>query len=73
MLSQSDERARGPDEAPEDRGARLIQDLHTNTFAMRVGLTQADLKSLDGSNTLAGQAQREAMQGLLKEVADETE
>jgi hypothetical protein len=62
-----------PDEAPEDRGARLIQDLHTNTFAMRVGLTQADLKSLDGSNTLAGQAQREAMQGLLKEVADETE
>jgi hypothetical protein len=59
------------DEPDEERAARLVHELHQQAFAMRVGLTQADLSSLDGSNTLAGQAQREQMQGILKDLADE--
>lgn len=59
-------------EKSDDRAARLALEFHQNAFAMRVGLTQADLKSLDGSTGLAGQAQREQMKDVLKGLADET-
>ena len=57
---------------PEDDdnfAARLVEEFHKNTFAMRVGLTSTDLNSLDGSTTLAGQAQREMMQNVLNDAA----
>lgn len=60
-------------ESSEDRAARLMFELHTTAFSMRVGLTQADLKSLDGSNTLADDAQREQMKGVLQDIAEQTQ
>ena len=72
--------ARAPKENPDPKApkepedddnfaARLVEAFHKNTFAMRVGLTSTDLNSLDGSTTLAGQAQREMMQNVLTEAA----
>lgn len=56
-------------EAPEDWAARLVEQFHKEVFAMRVGMTTKDLDSLDGSTTVASQAQREKLQGVLTDVA----
>ena len=58
-------------ESEDDWAAHLVEQFHKNAFAMRFGLTQVDLNSLDGSTTLAGQAQREKMQEALTEMAKE--
>jgi tetratricopeptide (TPR) repeat protein len=63
-----------PREEPEDWAARLVESFHRDAFAMHVGMTTRDLDSLDGSTTVASQAQREKMQGVLTDVAkDSTE
>ena len=63
-----------PAEAPEDFAARLVEQFHREAFAMRVGMTARDLDSLDGSTTVANQAQREQLQGVLTDLAkDSTE
>ncbi|MEJ7733542.1 MAG: hypothetical protein WKG00_30650 [Polyangiaceae bacterium] len=60
-------------ESTDDRASRLMFDLHATAFSMRVGLTQADLRSLDGANTLADDAQREQMKGVLQDIAEQTQ
>lgn len=57
------------DEAPEDWAARLVELFHKEAFAMRVGMTARDLDTLDGSTTVANQAQREQLQGVLTDLA----
>ncbi len=41
-------------EAPSDRARRLAQAFHEGVFSARLSLTQADLRSLDGSPLAAG-------------------
>jgi hypothetical protein len=57
-----------PDETWEEKTARAF---HREVFALTVGLTSTDLNSLDGSTTVASQAQREQMKGILKGLADD--
>ena len=61
-----------PKRGEPDRGAalRLAAAFHKQAFAPRVSLTTGDLDSLDGSTTLAGQAQREKMEELLRGMAE---
>ena len=61
-----------PREAPEDWAARAVEDFHREAFAMHVGMTTRDLDSLDGSTTVASQAQREKMKGVLTDVAKDS-
>jgi len=61
-----------PRETPEDWAARAVEGFHHEAFAMRVGMTTRDLDSLDGSTTVASQAQREKMQGVLTDVAKDS-
>ncbi|MBS2014942.1 MAG: hypothetical protein JST00_18775 [Deltaproteobacteria bacterium] len=62
-----------PPEEPEDFAARLVEQFHREAFAMRVGMTVQDMNSLDGSTTLASQAQREQLQGVLTDLAKDSE
>lgn len=48
---------------------RAIDAFHQNAFAMRVGLSATDLNSLDGSNTVADDKQRERLRGVLDELS----
>jgi hypothetical protein len=57
-------------EADRDAALRLAAAFHKQAFAPRVSLTTNDLNSLDGSTTLAGQAQRERMEELLRNMAE---
>jgi tetratricopeptide (TPR) repeat protein len=57
-------------EAERDVALRLAAAFHKQAFAPRVSLTTGDLHSLDGSTTLAGQAQRERMEELLRDMAE---
>ena len=66
------EREKEGPEAPEDWAARLVEQFHKDAFAMRVGMTTRDLDSLDGSVTVASQAQREQLQGVLQDVAKDS-
>jgi hypothetical protein len=50
--------------------SRVAAAFHKNAFAPRVALTTGELGSLDGSTTLAGQAQREQMEELLRNMAE---
>ena len=59
-------------EAPEDWAARLVEQFHREAFAMHVGMTTRDLDSLDGSTTVASQAQRDKLQGVLTDVAKDS-
>lgn len=55
----------------EDRDAftrRLVEELHTAAFAPRLDLTQADLRSLDGSPTAAGGRASEKILGVLGDL-----
>lgn len=58
------------DELERDVAVRLAAAFHKQAFAPRVALTTGDLHSLDGSTTLAGQAQREKMEELLRGMAE---
>ncbi|MCG8460808.1 MAG: hypothetical protein MI919_31375, partial [Holophagales bacterium] len=60
-------------ESVEDTGRRLAQELHTEAFAPRLDLTQADLRSLDGSPTAAGGRNRERMTSVLRELVGDPE
>jgi hypothetical protein len=64
------EASKRPDEEPRAWASRLAAAFHKNVFAPRVSLTTGDLGSLDGSTTLAGQAQREKMEELLRGMAE---
>ncbi len=65
-------REKEPSEAPEDWAARAVEDFHREAFAMHVAMTTRDLDSLDGSTTIASQAQREKMKGVLTDVAKDS-
>jgi len=56
-------------EEQSDFAARLVQEFHTNAFAIRAGLSTTDLRGLDGSVTPAGEANREEMRGMLNDLA----
>ncbi len=59
----------GEKQSAYDWGARVVELFHRDAFAIRLGLTTADLNSLDGSTTIASQAQREQLKGLLDDLA----
>lgn len=49
--------------------ARAVEEFHRHAFAMPLGLTGADMSSLDGSTGVAEQAVREKVDQLLGEIA----
>lgn len=49
--------------------ARAVEELHRHAFAMPLGLSGADMSSLDGSTGVAEQAVREKVDQLLGEIA----
>ncbi len=53
------------DELPSERGARLARELHHVVFAIHLPLTDSDLRSLDGTTTMAHDASRERLRDLL--------
>lgn len=57
----------------ESIGRRLAKEFHQQTFAPRLDLTQADLRSLDGSPTAAGGRSHERMKSVLSELTGESE
>ena len=57
----------------ETLGRRLAQELHEVAFAPKLDLTQADLRTLDGSPTAAGGRSRERLRSVLDEVVQETD
>jgi hypothetical protein len=63
----------GPDGKPTKpepmTPARAVEDFHRHAFAMPLGLTGADMGSLDGSTGVAEQAVREQVDNLLGEIA----
>lgn len=63
--------ASDPNEAPEATARRLAAAFHRETFAPRVDLSQADLRALDGSNTVAAEHSRERMRIVLRDVLAE--
>lgn len=59
---------RAGDEGSGDLARRLAQDLHEVVFAPRIDLTQADLRSLDGSPTAGGGRSRERLRSVLSDL-----
>jgi hypothetical protein len=55
-------------DGPDSLAARLSDDFHRAAFAMRFSLTPTDLRSLDGSTTMAQGSAREALRGLFDET-----
>jgi tetratricopeptide (TPR) repeat protein len=49
-------------------GRRLASELHTQAFAPRLDLSQADLRSLDGSTTVARERSAMRLQGILETI-----
>ena len=58
-------------EQAEDLGRRLAYELQLEAFAPRLDLTQADLRSLDGSPTAAGARSHEKLNQVLRDVTSE--
>jgi tetratricopeptide (TPR) repeat protein len=56
-----------PGEAVDDLASRLVHDFHRAAFTMKFSLTPTDLRSLDGSTTMAQGSAREALRGILHE------
>jgi tetratricopeptide (TPR) repeat protein len=48
--------------------ARAVEEFHRSAFAMPLGLTGADMSSLDGSTTVAEQAVRDRIDQMLHEI-----
>lgn len=63
--------AGAPGELDADLAARVVTAFHRAAFAPRVSLTSGDLRSLDGATTLAGQAERERMEEILRSMAED--
>ncbi len=59
----------GEDE--EDLARRLVSELHEAAFAPRLDLTQADIRSLDGSPTAGGTRSRERLRSVLTDLVEE--
>jgi len=59
-------------EDTEDLARRLAQELHEAAFAPRLDLTQADIRSLDGSPTAGGARSSERLRSVLSDLADES-
>ncbi len=55
-------------EGTVDVARRLARELHAAAFAPRIDLTQADLRSLDGSPTAGGGRSRERLKTVLSEL-----
>ena len=72
VVQQRKEKDKEPPETADDWGARAVEEFHKEAFAMHVGMTSKDLDSLDGSTTVASQAQREMMKGVLTDVAKDS-
>jgi hypothetical protein len=60
-----------PDEAPSATARRLAAAFHRRAFAPRIDLSQADLRALDGSTTVAAEHARENMKIILRDVLAE--
>lgn len=60
-------------ETTEDLARRLVAEFHTQAFAPRLDLTQADIKSLDGSPTAGGGRSSDRLRNVLTELIDEGE
>ena len=54
----------------DEQAARLVDAFHKQALAMPLGLTGTDLSSLDGSTTVAEQAVRQRLKGVLDEVTN---
>jgi hypothetical protein len=61
------ETPQGPD--PEAAALRAVDAFHERAFAPRVDLVAAELNSLDGSTTVASEAQRERLRALFEALA----
>jgi hypothetical protein len=57
-----------PDEPPLEAARRLAAAFHETAFALRVDLSQADLKSLDGSTVVAGGRGEERLRLILRDL-----
>ncbi len=60
-------------EDTEDLARRLVAELHAQAFAPRLDLTQADIKSLDGSPTAGGGRSSDRLRNVLSELIAEGE
>lgn len=60
-----------PNEAPDATARRLAAAFHREVFAPRVDLSQADLRALDGSNTVAAEHSRERVRIVLRDILAE--
>jgi hypothetical protein len=60
-------------ETTDDIARRLAAELHAEAFAPRLDLTQADLRSLDGSPTAGGGRASERLHNILTEMTGEEE
>jgi hypothetical protein len=49
--------------------ARVVEQFHRETFAMRLGLSTQDLRSLDGTTVANDAAAREQMNNVLRDIA----
>ncbi|MEE8526736.1 MAG: hypothetical protein V3T72_22595 [Thermoanaerobaculia bacterium] len=58
-------------EDSEDLARRLARELHEAAFAPRLDLTQADIRSLDGSPTAGGTRSRERLRSVLSDLVDD--
>ncbi len=57
-----------PKKTPDEESLALALEFHEQAFAARVGLQSMDLHSLDGSNTLASEAERRELKKALEDV-----
>jgi len=57
----------------ETMARRLAKEFHATAFAPRLDLTQADLRTLDGSPLAGGARSRERLRSVLSAVVEETE
>jgi tetratricopeptide (TPR) repeat protein len=73
LLSCADAPRPAPAEGEEsmsdtDYVRHVIARFHDRAFAMPLGLSNVDLNSLDGTTTVAGEAERERMKAILEEL-----
>jgi hypothetical protein len=60
---------RDRNEAEDHFAARVVEQFHRETFAMRLGLSTQDLRSLDGTTVANDAAAREQMNNVLRDIA----
>ncbi|MBW2528353.1 MAG: hypothetical protein JRI23_29525 [Deltaproteobacteria bacterium] len=53
-----------------ERAQRIVEGFHLRALAMPLGLSGTDLSSLDGSTTVAEQAVREQLRGVLEDLSE---